>query len=249
MIVTGQHVMTAQAIPSGFPKYTYRHYHDIELTRLRVKDKNGDPWQVRNPNELPGTPEVYVLYDYSVILTQQWQYYIYAMNREGMASHNISALLNTNKAFCNHMGHPGRANWILGEYLDNEDPRYSKVYTCGGGLVSGIPEGEYLRVSIMSGAEWPPLKLGRHYPGRLEDVRLDDYLWNPREHPWFFIPAVNITDNGYPFPFAAGGVYPWTPEPTRPFSFLPLASRRAILYPLSHLQRVSRWVSPYAVVI
>src|SRR3990172_9058293 len=103
MILHASHILTAQGIPADFPENTYRHLHDIELTRLRVKKRNGELWQVRDPNDLQSTPEVYWLVDYSVVLTDQWQYYSIAIN-PGMSLQHTSALFNTARAFCNKMG-------------------------------------------------------------------------------------------------------------------------------------------------
>jgi hypothetical protein len=231
-----------------FPGNVYRHYHDIELARLQVRDNNGDPWAVRNPTDIPGTPEVYPLLDYSVIITEQWQYYLIAMNG-GMALQHISAALGKNKAFTNTTAFPGSANYILGEDLVAEPPRFGKVYTCGGSLLSGRIENDMLTVVTMNGNTDPLLKPGRVYPTRISEINIDNYLFNPREHPWMFVTALNVSDGGVPFPFAHGGYYSWTPEPTRMFTFIPLVSRRPVIYPASRVQKVRQWVSPYKVIV
>lgn len=219
-----------------FPDFLYRHKHDVELNDLR------------DPTEIAGTPEVFVLYDYSIPLTQQWQYFCRAANM-GMTPAKVAALFGDRKAFCNRMGlgEPSdpRADWLNEENTGREDPKLSKAYTCGGSLLAGEPEGNYLWVRHFDGNQPPPLKPGKAYPLRVEDIDPDDYVYHPSNAPWMFLVAVNVTDKGSPFPFNNGGLYSWTPEPSRPFTFLPHVSRRQVLYPLAKLERVTEWVSPY----
>lgn len=72
----------------------------------------------------------------------------------------------------------------------------------------------------------PPIKPGRTYPTRMEDVNIEDYVFNPREHPWMFVVAKVVNRAGGCVQFPRGGIYPWTGDNT-PRSFLPLVSNHA----------------------
>jgi hypothetical protein len=86
------------------------------------------------------------------------------------------------------------------------------------------------------------LKPGRNYPETLEEVNLEDYLITPQSNIEMFLVCNNIrTRPGNQttiFPYANGGVYPWTPEPDEPYAFFPLVSRFQILSPLRHWNRI-----------
>lgn len=93
----------------------------------------------------------------------------------------------------------------------------------------------------------PPLKPGRSYPGRIEDVDPDDYLYLPRTDPEKFVTANIVNNSGDVVQFPRGGLYPWTGDNT-PRSFMPLLSNRAygeVLYPLANLVPVATPPSPY----
>lgn len=233
-----------------YPADLRRHLHDIELARLGVKGRDGKVWTVRNPTEAGGTPEVYWGVDETVRFSREWQYFTVATN-PGMSLDKIAALYGTRRALFNRKGFPGRADYIQGLDLDREDPQYSKAYMFGGGIVSGqMVEGQY-QIFTMNGNQPPPLKPGKIHPQTVDEARgaWDRYLYNPRDHFWMFIPCVNVTDKGTPHPFPNGGVYDWTPESDRTFSFMPLVSRSPVLYFPDHLQPVREWVSPYQIFI
>ena len=213
----------------------WQHRHDIELGGVRPVV---DP---ENPDALKGAPEVFVLLDYSVPVTKQWQFYCRAIN-PAMAVQHIAALFGDEKAFCNGQGfgNPNnlRANYLLEEDLTFPLPKFGKVYTCGGSVLAGNVSGSYLIVETLDGNREPPLRPGHKYPQSVDEINPDDYLFLPETHPWLFLVAVNVKSNGTAFPFANGGVYSWTPDPTRPFSFLPHVSRYEVRYPLSKLKKV-----------
>lgn len=232
----------------SYPADLRRHLHDIELAALRVRKRDGNVWTVRNPTEAEGTPEVYWGVDEPVRLGREWQYFIVAIN-PGMPLQKIAALFGTRRAFCNRKGFPGRANYILEEDLGQDDPQYSKVYMCGGNVMSVIESGGTAQIVMMDGRQPPPLKPGKTHPQTVEEARgaWERYLYNPRDQFWMFITAVNVSDKGTPDPFPNGGIYDWTPDASRMFSFLPLVSISPVIYFADHLQPVKEWVSPYQV--
>lgn len=104
-----------------------------------------------------------------------------------------------------------------------------------------------LQVYLFDSRQPPPLKPGRAYPSRIQDVRLDDYLFNPRMHRWMFLVATIVNRAGDVVQFPRGGLYPWTGD-GMPYSFLPHIANLdygPVRVPLSRLQPVDRIPSPY----
>lgn len=96
----------------------------------------------------------------------------------------------------------------------------------------------------------PPLKPGRTYPTRVEDVHPDDYLYLPQTDPEKFVVANIVNKSGDVVQFPRGGLYAWTGDHT-PYSFMPLISNHTygdVLYPLANLVPIGPDVpipSPY----
>lgn len=87
----------------------------------------------------------------------------------------------------------------------------------------------------------PPLKPGRSYPGTVEQINPDDYLYMPESHPWFFVVANIVNEQGDVVPFPNGALYSWTGD-NMPYSFLPLVSNHgygSMLYPLARLRKLA----------
>ena len=83
----------------------------------------------------------------------------------------------------------------------------------------------------------PPLKPGRNYPKRVEDVNPDDYLYSPQIDPDKFAVANIVNNAGDVVQFPRGGLYAWTGDHT-PYSFVPHISNHGygdVLYPMANL--------------
>lgn len=197
--------------------------------------------------ELNGCPQVYTLKESSVEMTREWQMNLVAINYggkpNGMELRHISAILHTGRAFANGTGvndvdHP-RKNWIRREDLDSDElPRLDKVRTCAFSVLTGVVRGEFLVVSCLNGDNPPHLKPGRRHPARAEEADIDDYIYTPFTHPWFFYVANNVRPNGSTMPFSDdGGMYDWIGN-GRPVTFLPSVARGEVLYPLERLTRL-----------
>lgn len=86
----------------------------------------------------------------------------------------------------------------------------------------------------------PPLKPGRTYPSRIEDVNPDDYLYMPRWNREMFCVANIVNARGEVVQFPRGGLYAWTVDDT-PYSFVPHVSNHgygAVLYALKFLKKL-----------
>lgn len=104
-----------------------------------------------------------------------------------------------------------------------------------------------LNLTMMDGSQDPPLKPGRSYPQRVEDIRLDDYLYTPETHRELFFAANIVNPDGRTVPFPNGAMYSWTGD-DRPYTWMPHVSRRPIQYPLANLVPLpagARPPSPY----
>jgi hypothetical protein len=98
-----------------------------------------------------------------------------------------------------------------------------------------------LNVTTFDSRTPPPLKAGRTYPRRVEEIRPDDYLITPASHPWMFAVANIVNKSGEVVPWPNGGYYPWTGD-GQPRTWLPLVSNHGygdVLVPLSRLQAVA----------
>lgn len=213
----------------------WRHKDDLEL---------GVQGPERFFNEGNAVPEVYTLDDRGMTLTKQWQFFIYAINK-GMNIKKISAILGTRRAFSNKKGFPDprhpedppRANWFLGANLTAGEPGFDKTRTCARAVMTGTVVGDKLRVKMLDGNLPPPLKEGRTYPERIEEVDPDDYLYTPWTHRYMFFAANTVDFKGETSPFPNGAKYDWTGDGT-PYTWLPHVSKFPILYPLSKLELV-----------
>jgi hypothetical protein len=97
-----------------------------------------------------------------------------------------------------------------------------------------------LKVTLFDSRQPPPLKPGKSYPSRVEDANIDDYLYNPREHPWMFLVANIVNRRGEVVQFPRGGLYSWTGDNT-PRSFMPHVANfeyGEVRYPLSRLRKL-----------
>jgi hypothetical protein len=196
-------------------------------------------------------PAVWVLQDDPhALIGEQWQYFIRAIN-QNMTLENVYLLLDNHLAFANNTGFntlddPGRADYFFRRDLALKPPGLDKVRTCSRNVLTGTVVGDKLRLLTMDSRVNPPLKPGRTYPKRVEDAKLDDYLYSPETAPRFFVTANIVNKAGEVVQFPRGALYPWAGSTPR--SFIPLVSNHAygpIDYPLSRLVRVAGVPSPY----
>lgn len=211
-----------------------------------------------------GCPAVFILLTptLKVVLDKNWQYYIIGINNR-MSLEDVSSVLDGRLAFCNGTGwrsEPLR-NYILNKDLTALDdrgrpayPKFDKDRTCSRSVMTGINLGSVLRLQTMNGNLPPPLKAGKTYPQRIEDINIDDYLYNPRDHRHLFF-AANVVaskpgNQSSVAPFPRGAIYDWTGD-NLPYTWLPHVSRHSIDYSLSQLVKVpigSPLPSPYRIV-
>lgn len=194
------------------------------------------PERVRIP-----TPQVYTLHEKAMAVTEQWQYFIRAINHN-MNLKKVSAIFGSRRAFCNLKGfndpqHPPRADYLLRENLDGKDPEFDKIRTCGLSVMTGQEREGELFVAMLDGSKPPPLKEGRSYPERVQDINVDDYLFIPQTHRHFFFAANIINRRGETVPFPNGAFYDWTGD-GRPYTWLPHVSRFEVRYPLANLMQL-----------
>ncbi len=98
-----------------------------------------------------------------------------------------------------------------------------------------------LDVDTFDSRQPPPLKPGRMYPARVQDIDIDDYLITPQTHREKFVVANIVNKSGEVVPFDHGALYPWTGD-GMPYSFLPLVSNHGygkVLYPLAKLRKLA----------
>ncbi len=124
----------------------------------------------------------------------------------------------------------------MGTKLSRPDPEFDKVRTCALSVLTGSVSGKHLIVTMLDGSQEPPLKEGRSYPERVEDINLDDYLFTPQTHRHLFFVANIIRRDGRTVPFPHGAVYDWTND-GKPYTWLPHVKRAQfeVRYPLSKL--------------
>lgn len=83
----------------------------------------------------------------------------------------------------------------------------------------------------------PPLKAGKTYPLRIDDINPDDYQYNPRYNREMFMVADLVNKPGEVVQFPRGGLYSWTNDGT-PYTFIPHISNPSfgpVLYTLDNL--------------
>lgn len=189
-------------------------------------------------------PAVWVLKDdQHVVFGEQWQYFLVGSN-PNMTLENVMLLLDWRLAFANRLGltnpNDPRADYITRKHLGRKDPQLDKVRTTSRSVLTGTVVGNDLKVTMFDSRQPPPLKPGRKYPTRVEDVNPDDYLYLPQTHPWMFLVANIVNKAGEVVQFPRGAVYPWTSDNT-PRSFVPHICNPSygdVTYPLSKLWRV-----------
>jgi hypothetical protein len=190
-------------------------------------------------------PAVWTLKDDPhALLGEQWQYYLRAINHN-MTLENVYLLMDDHLAFANDTGfssldNPGRADYFFRRDLSEKPPALNKVRTCSRNVLTGTVVGDKLRVTLFDSRQPPPLKAGRVYPSKVEDVKLDDYLYRPETHPWLFMTANIVNRAGEVVQFPRGAAYPWTGDTTIR-SFLPHIANfeyGEVLYPLSRLRKL-----------
>lgn len=189
-------------------------------------------------------PAVWVLKDdQHVYFGRQWQYFLVAANYN-MTLENVMLLLDYRLAFANRTGltnpNDPRADYITGRHLTKRPPQLDKVRTCSRSVLTGDVVGTNLRVRLFDARQAPPLKPGRVYPSRVEDVNPDDYLYLPQTHPWMFLTANIVNRSGECSQFPRGAVYAWTNDGA-PRSFVPHIYNPTygeVLYPLENLRKL-----------
>ncbi len=180
-------------------------------------------------------PAVFTMHEHRVKITKQWQFFIRAIN-PGMSLQHVAALFGPTKAFTNRARNDSRASYLTGTKLSRPDPEFDKVRTCALSVLTGVESGEDLIVTMLDGSQEPPLKEGRSYPERVEEIHLDDYLFTPQTHRHLFFVANIIRRDGRTLPFPHGAVYDWTHD-GKPYTWLPHVKRGhvEVRYPLSKL--------------
>ena len=104
-----------------------------------------------------------------------------------------------------------------------------------------------LIVKTFDGSKLPPLKPGKSYPQRIQDVNIDDYLFTPEKNREMFMVCNNINARGEIVQWSNGAIYPWTKD-GMPYVFMPYVSRFEVRHPLAYLVRLPDEVptpSPY----
>ena len=194
-------------------------------------------------------PAIVNLLAQSMKITREWQFYIRAINY-AMELRHVSAIFEYRKAFANGTGFGDasdpRRDYLLGENLTaKEDPQFDKIRTCIRATHTGEVSGDYLWLETMDGEVLPKLKPGKHHPRTVAEINIDDYLYNPKEHPWLFFAANNIGTNGNVTAFDHGGFYPWFQEGARQVTWLPLVGTFPVRIDTGLVEAVTEVQSPY----
>jgi hypothetical protein len=193
-------------------------------------------------------------------ITEQWQYYIRAINYNQPLQY-VVANFGYFLAYCNGtgFGNPSdpRANFLTRQRLDQKLPQFDKVRTNTRSVLTGTEQYSLMTAlkstqsrlqSILSGKKLilreivnslvsknvlkvqtfditkpPPLKQGRSYPTRVEDVDPTAYLYMPQYNREMFLVANIVKPDGKVVQFDNGGLYDWTGDNT-PYTFLPHVS-------------------------
>lgn len=136
--------------------------------------------------------------DLSTKLTEAWQWLIFNLN-PGITEAGFTSLLKYDRAFTNYTGFGAlgreRANYIKGENLDCQLPRWDKWRLCGGTKIRGkYLGGNRLLVETLNGLKRPP-----------------SVSW-VRARPWLFFEALIVKWDGSTQPFPQNGGNPvWVP--------------------------------------
>lgn len=244
-ITTSQSVVT----PPQVQLYFHREDKDTDIFDGGVRDC-----------AVGGCPAVFVLNEprLKVQMDMHWQFYLRAINYK-MSLENVFLILDDALAFANNSGfdnldNPGKKDFFFGRTNYPEYPRLEKDRTCSRNVLTGVEEGSLLKVVTFDGNKPPPMKPGKIRPQRLQDVRLEDYLYNPREHPWMFCVANRITtkpgNQTSIAPFPRGAIYEWTGD-NLPYTWIPHVSTETIYYPLRYFIKIplgNPKPSPYRIV-
>ena len=204
------------------PRYQlYRVKHDDEVQNAELRI-NGILFK-RGPKRF-GMPEVYNLEPtHATTLTPRIQYLSYRLFRQGapsldekLAQSRWTSLMHYKRAFTNGQGfgnsNDPRANYITGENIEAQLPKFPKTLICGGATITGTIEGSLLKVYTL-----PP-----------EVPTLEELT------PWSYFHAVNSTSVRITrFPqgtVAEKGIY----EPV----LMPLIASKPVYYPLAWLDKL-----------
>ena len=233
-------------------------------------------------------PAVYTLKDDPhVVVSQQWQYYIRAINYN-MTLDDTYLLLDNGLAFANGTGFRNnsdpRADYFHRRDLSFPPPNLDKVRTCSRSVLTGVEQyslvmalkrvqslaksflwagrtqisdvraalvsKNVLKVQTFDSTKPPPLRQGRTYPTRIEDVDPTDYLIMPQTNREMFLVANIVNPSGELSQFPRGATYNWIGDGA-PYSFMPHISNSTygnVLYPLDYLYKLplgSPIPSPY----
>lgn len=213
----------------------WRHKDDRELY--------GDKWpSERDCAPCPAVWPLGVNADHKVELTEQWQYYIRAINW-GMMLRHVSALFGPKKAFTNRREDDLRRDWLLRENLDRPNPEQDRVRSCSRSplLFDGI------KIATMDGTRPPLIKSGFSYPRNANEINPDAYFYHPRTHPGMFLVASIVRLDGGSVclnrPFPNGAIYDWTDD-GMPYVFWPYVACRPIYYDKSFLVKLPGDIPP-----
>jgi hypothetical protein len=216
----------------------------LQTTQPVVLPTRPPLWMIKEDREIFGKirscapcPAVIVLKeDPHAIFNKQWQYFYRAINYN-VPLRYIGPNYGTTLAFFNGTGFPGHHDWIGGADADQEDPRADKVRSCVRNVVTGVPVGNMLKIQTFDSRLLPPLKPGRSYPQRVEEIDIDIYEITPRTHRWMFVVENIVNKSGLVKPFDHGATYSWMGD-NNYYTFLPLISNHSygdVLYPLANL--------------
>ncbi len=225
------------------------------MTQIQMNSNSAQPgqqltyWQQKEDRDSPqfhdktrsctqklggGCPAVYVLLDDPhVRLTQQWQYFIRAINPQ-MSVHHVAALFGSKRAFCNRTGFGNHKN-PRKDYLDVTNnviekdlplPTFDKVRTCSRAVMMGYSSVDTpgsVFIKTFNGKLDPPLNDPQNPPESLDKVNISDYVYTPESNRELFFVANIVKESGHVVPFPNGGIYPWTGD-NKPYVWMPLVS-------------------------
>lgn len=199
-------------------------------------------------------PAIFVMKDDPhAAMSQQWQYYLRAINYN-MTLANVYLLLDDHLAFANDKGFPSLENpgdkqdWFFNRNLDPrlyKPPHMDKVRTTSRSVLTGaevlVGGVWHLKVKVFDSRSLPPLKPGYNYPRDISEVNPDAYAIMPRTHPEMFAVANIVNREGEVVQFPRGATYPWIDNGRTPYSFVPHIANLGygeILYPLGLLEKI-----------
>lgn len=184
----------------------WRTLHDIEM----------------GPLTRVGVPEVYVISENKFDFTEGWQKLSYALNTTAnplissdMDKDKWRVLYDFMRAFTNGTGFnesgDPRRDYVNMRDLNAPYPKFDKTRICGGALVTGTVDGDYLILESLNVNNPAP-----------------SLSWL-LARPWLFFDAVNVTANGISrFPQGSNGNR----------VFVPLLTKTVERYPLAKLKKL-----------